>query len=444
MNPAPKFFTIKDLSRLEQLQRLPADTLRDMQAVAHVLPFRVNSYVVDGLIDWSDVPADPIFQLTFPQPDMLEPDQRGRMSALIEAGATAAERRALADSIRLELNPHPEGQLTMNVPELDDEPVPGVQHKYGETCLVFPSVGQTCHAFCTYCFRWAQFVGMRELKFATDAEMRFLDYLRDQREVTDVLFTGGDPMIMRADVLARYVEPLLGPEYAHIQTIRFGTKSLAYWPYRFTTDDDADALARLFERIVAAGKHLAVMAHFSHWRELSTPAVEAAIQRLRSVGAVIRSQAPLIRHVNDDPDVWATMWREQVRLGVVPYYMFVERDTGSKRYFSVPLARAHEIYRAAVTRESGLGRTARGPVMSASPGKVAVEGAVEIGGRRYFVLSLLQGRNPDWCKRPFLAHYDERATWLNDLRPAFGREFFFEPELRAMQSRLEPVEALAA
>jgi hypothetical protein len=206
---------------------------------------------------------------------------------------------------------------------------------------------------------------------------------------------------------------------------------------------------RLLERIVGAGKHLAVMAHFSHWRELSTLAVEAAIERLKSVGAVIRSQAPLIRHVNDDPAVWATMWREQVRLGVVPYYMFVERDTGSKRYFSVPLARAHEIYRDAMTKESGLGRTARGPVMSASPGKVAVDGTLEIGGRRYFVLSLLQGRNPDWCKRPFLAEYDEQATWLGDLRPAFGEpEFFFERELRAMAGEAPAaapaVQALAA
>ena len=58
----------------------------------------------------------------------------------------------------------------------------------------------------------------------------FLDYLRGQPQVTDVLITGGDPMIMRADILRHYIEPLLGPGFEHIRTIRIGTKVLAFWP----------------------------------------------------------------------------------------------------------------------------------------------------------------------------------------------------------------------
>jgi KamA family protein len=400
-----------------------------MRAVAHVLPFRVNSYVVDHLIDWERIPEDPIFQLTFPQPDMLEPVQRRRVAAAL----TGANKQSLRDTValvRTELNPHPEGQMTHNVPMLDGEPVPGVQHKYAETCLVFPSVGQSCHAFCTYCFRWAQFVGDHELKFATDPEMRYLDYLREHQEISDVLLTGGDPMTMRAKVLVRYVEPLLEAEYDHIQTIRIGTKMLSYWPERVLSDDDADELLELLRRVVAAGKQVAVMAHFSHPRELETDALHRAVARLQATGAVIRAQAPLIRHVNDDPEVWAAMWQAQVRLGIIPYYMFVERDTGSKRYFSVPLARAVEIHRRATSGVSGLARTARGPVMSAHPGKVTIDGVTVIGGRRCFVLRLLQARRAEWCGRPFMAEYDSSATWLNELRPAFGdHEFFYEREL---------------
>ena len=428
-----RFYTARDLDRLPQLARLCPERLRAMRAVAQVMPFRANSYVLDELIDWDRVPEDPIFQLTFPQPGMLAPDQREKIARLQDADADRAALRAAADRIRLDLNPHPEGQLTHNVPLLEGERVPGVQHKYRETCLVFPSVGQTCHAFCTYCFRWAQFVGMRELKFATDAEMTWLTYVREHGEVSDVLFTGGDPLVMKAKVLARFVEPLLSPEYEHVRTIRVGTKALTYWPYRFMSDDDSGELLELLERVVAAGKHLAVMAHFVHWRELETEAARAAIARLRSVGAVIRSQGPLVRHVNDDADTWTRLWNEQVRHGVVPYYMFVERDTGAKRYFSVPLVEALEIYRGAARQASGLGRTARGPVMSAHPGKVVIDGIAEIAGRRHFVLSLLQGRNPDWCRQPFFAELDEHATWLDDLRPSFGEpEFFFEEELHDM------------
>jgi KamA family protein len=403
--------------------------------VGHVLPFRANSYIVEELIDWADVPDDPIFRLTFPQAGMVSARDHARMAAALETGVPGDARRA-ADQIRRRLNPHPSGQLSHNVPAIDGTIVPGVQHKYAETCLVFPSPGQTCHAYCTFCFRWAQFVGMRELKFATDGEMRFLRYLRAHREVTDVLFTGGDPMVMKTKLIERYVTPLLEAEFEHIENIRFGTKMLAYWPYRVLTDPDADNLLRLLERIIASGKQVAIMAHFVHPRELSTRAVRQAIERLRSVGAVIRTQAPLIRHINDDPGVWSEMWREQARLGLVPYYMFVERDTGAHRYFRLPLAEAVSIYRSAVSSVSGLARTARGPVMSALPGKVSIDGVAEIDGGLHFVLSLLQARNPEWCRRPFFAEYDPDATWLSDLRPSFGsREFFYEPELRRLGAR---------
>ena len=96
-----------------------------------------------------------------------------------------------------------------------------------------------------------------------------------------------------------------------------------------------------------------------------------AVRRIRSAGGVIRTQAPLIRTINDDPAIWAAMWRAQVRLGMVPYYMFVERDTGPQDYFAVPLARAYGIFREAYRQVSGLCRTVRGPSMSATPGKVA-------------------------------------------------------------------------
>jgi hypothetical protein len=114
--------------------------------------------------------------------------------------------------------------------------------------------------------------------------------------------------------------------------------------------------------------------------------------------------------------------------------MFVERDTGPRRYFEVPLARASRIFRDAYRRVSGLARTVRGPSMSATPGKVLVLGDAEVAGERVFALELLQGRDPDWVGRPFFARYDESATWLTDLVPAFGeREFFFEPELREIR-----------
>jgi L-lysine 2,3-aminomutase len=397
-----------------------------VRAVATVLPFRTNDYVLESLIDWSAAPDDPIYRLVFPQADMLPPEDVAPIAALLESGAPEREIQAAAHSVRMRLNPHPAGQLALNVPAFSDEPLPGVQHKYPETVLVFPKQGQTCHAYCTYCFRWAQFVGEPDLKMATDDMSRVTSYLRCHREVTSVLVTGGDPMIMGSAVLRRYVEPLLDPSLEHIESIRIGTKSLAYWPQRFLTDPDADDTLRLFEEVSAAGKTLALMAHFSHLRELEPTPVSRAISRIRSTGAIIRTQAPLIRTINDDPACWSQMWRIQLRLGLVPYYMFVERDTGPQGYFAVQLARAVEIFRDAFASVSGLCRTARGPSMSATPGKVCVDGVTEIAGQRVFVLHMIQARDPSLVGQPFFAHFDPDAVWLSDLRPAFAERFPFE------------------
>ena len=416
--------TLKNIHEHPAYRRLPESLRHELEVAAQVLPFRTNPYVLDELIDWDRVPEDPIFQLVFPQRGMLE----GEAFARIEAAMARGDRDALAEEVwrvRRAMNPHPAGQLTHNVPELNGQKLPGLQHKYAETVLFFPAGGQTCHAFCTYCFRWAQFVGDRELKFESSRVDVLVRYLRAHPEVTDVLITGGDPMVMKSSLLARYLEPLL--EVETLRSIRIGSKSLAYWPMRFTTDPDAAEVLHLFEHVVASGKQLAFMAHFSHPRELETEQVRTAIHNLLGTGAVVRTQAPLIRHVNDDAGVWAEKWRREVGLGLVPYYMFVERDTGPKRYFEVPLAQAQRIFADAYRQVSGLARTVRGPSMSAFPGKVRIVGTAEVAGEKVFVLEFLQARDPAWVGRPFFARFSEEATWLDDLEPAFGEErFFFE------------------
>ncbi len=415
-------YTTKHIDELTARAGLAADERLAVQAVATVLPFRVNGYVLDELIDWDAAPNDPIYRLVFPQADMLPQSDVARIADLIKAGAPRKELNEAANAVRARLNPHPAGQMDLNVPKVDEEPIPGIQHKYRETVLFFPKQGQTCHAYCTYCFRWAQFVGDADLKFASSEIDQMVDYVRSRPEITSVLFTGGDPMIMGEGVISKYIEPLL--EIEHLEAIRIGTKALAYWPQRFVTDPDADDTLRLFEKVVASGKNLAFMAHFSHPNEMRPEIVQEAVRRIRSTGAVIRTQAPLIRTINDDPATWESMWRTHMRHGMVPYYMFVERDTGPQDYFAVPLAEAYEIFRNAYKNVSGLARTVRGPSMSATPGKVCVDGVTEIAGEKVFALHFIQARDPELVGRPFFAKYDEKAAWLFDLKPALGATHF--------------------
>lgn len=428
-NTSYKVYSLHNFKQIPQIKKhLTTEQIIDIEIVGNVLPFKANNYVVDQLINWENIPNDPIFILTFPQKEMLKPEHYKAMRKAVMNEAPKSEIKRLANKIRLDLNPHPAGQLEHNVPEIDGYKLTGIQHKYDQTMLFFPTQGQTCHAYCTFCFRWPQFTGMDELKFAMKETKLMIKYLKANPQVTDVLFTGGDPMVMTAKRLRSYIEPIL-KEVPTVRNIRIGTKSLTYWPYRYTSDKDSQDILDTFRMVKEAGVHLAIMAHFNHINELKTDVVKDAIKAIRSTGAQIRTQSPLLAHINNDPDMWRDMWQLQVKLGCIPYYMFMARDTGAKQYFAVSLENAWEIFRTAYQQVSGLARTVRGPSMSAAPGKIHMLGVTEIHGEPVIMLRFLQGRNADWVHRPFFAKYDPEATWIDELKPAFGeKKFFFEKE----------------
>ena len=419
-------YSLNNYKSIPQLEKLSEIEKKTIEVISRVLPFKTNNYVLDNLINWDNIPEDPIYTLNFPRKEMLEKEDFYMMEKEVSKNSPQEKLNLVAHNIRKKLNPHPSGQKD-NIPELNGIKLNGIQHKYKETVLFFPSQGQTCHAYCTFCFRWPQFVGMSEIKFAMKEVSLLAEYIKEHREITDVLFTGGDPMIMKTEILKTYLNELLKNDLDNIQTIRIGTKALSYWPYRFIDDEDSGELLKLFEKVVKSGKNLAIMAHFNHPIELSTDAVKEAISKIRSTGAQIRTQSPVLKNINDNPLLWSEMWRKQVNLNCIPYYMFIERDTGSKNFFEIPLVRAWEIFREAYQNVSGVCRTVRGPVMSSNPGKIQILGVNEVNGEKLFVLRFLQGRESDWVARPFFAKYNENATWLNHLKPALGdTKFFFE------------------
>ena len=405
--------------------------LRERELVAHVFPFKINQYIVDQ-VNWDSYIDDPIFKLTFPQPEMLLPEEITLLKRLQDENVSREKWAETISDIRSQKNPAPANQAA-NRPifeeseDSDVSAIDGLQHKYPQIVLMFHKNAQTCHAYCTYCFRFNQFVGKD--KFLEDDSVRLHRYVKEHPEISDILMTGGDPATMKSDVWRQVLEPLLQPEYDHIKNIRIGTKALTYHPYRFLTDPDADNLISLFRQVKEGGKHIAVMAHFTHYQELSPVTLEAARRLREEAGAVIRTQAPIMKGINDRPEVWAKMWEIQVQNGLIPYYMFIARDTGAQQYFEVTLAQAYYIYSRARRSMSGLSHTARGPSMSCGPGKVCIIGHERIAGEHVFVLKFLQARNPEWGDRVFFAKYDEKATWMDQLQPAFGeKKFFFEEE----------------
>lgn len=419
MSEKIRYVNLANYRTLPQLQKLSPQELDAIEVVAHVFPFKVNRHVVENLIDWDKGLDDPLYRCTFPHADMLEPEDYAQLAKLVHEHAPTGAILSCAKSIRNRLTPHPADQRTKNVPQLEGRSLEGMQHKYRETILFFPQEGQDCHSWCAFCFRWPQFVASDAQRFATRQVDDLQAYLRCHPDITDILFTGGDPLSMSSSKLASYVEPLLTPEFAHLRNIRLGTKALAWWPQRFLDSPDSNLLLDLFSKVAASGRSLDIMSHFVHPRELTNDLTRQAIAKVQACGATIRCQCAMLRGINDDPATLEALWREEVHLGCLPYYLFVERDTGARRYFEIPLIRTWQIAAQAISKLSGLGRTVRGPVMSCSPGKVVIDGPLNLGQERALALRYLQARKASLVQRPFLAKYTEKATWWDQLEP-FG------------------------
>jgi L-lysine 2,3-aminomutase len=358
---------------------------------------------------------------------MLPGEDVHAIAGLLARGAPEQEVRAAARAVQTRVHPGPPGQPELTAPEMDGEPVPGLRHEDPGTVLIFPRQDQAGHAPCTCCFSWARFTGEPDPGMTGDDMDTAIRYMRGCPQVSGVVIAGADPMLMGAAALRRYLEPLLDPSLEHIESIGFATTSLGYWPQRFAGDPDAGDTLRLFEDVTAAGKTLAVMACFCHPRELEPPAAAAAAARIRAAGAMIHTQAPLVKTVNDDPRTWAAMWRAQLRLGLIPYDMVVARDTGPQGYFAVPLAAGVQIFQAAFASVSGLCRTVRGPSMQTAPGRVCVDGVTQIAGDKVFILHMIQAQDPSLVGRRFFARFDPGAVWLSDLEPTSATRFPFEP-----------------
>ena len=428
-------YTLSNFRKIPQISLLTEEQKFVIEVVGTVLPFKTSNYLINELIDWDNFEKDPFFILNFPQKDMISEKHFDKIAGLLKGNADRMTIRKATDRIRMELNPNPAGQQC-NVPEFEGKRLNGIQHKYRKTILVFPAQGQTCHSYCTFCFRWPQFA-LSDFKFSLKDAGLMVRYLEAHPEISDVLFTGGDPAIMRTSHFEYYINAILESKASHVRSIRIGTKALTYWPYRFTTDSDAPELLQLFEKVIKRGINVSVMAHFNHPRAMQTDAAKEAISNLRNVGVQIRSQSPILKNINDKPALWSEMWREQVNLGIIPYYMFIARDTGAQDYFAVTLDRAWKIYTEAYRNVSGLCRTVRGPSMSCDPGKVHVVGVAKIQNEKVFVLKFIQARDEHWTNQPFFAKFDPDAIWFTDLVPAFGKEeFFFEEKLGNVKRNL--------
>ena len=319
----------KYLTKIEQLEQLSEQEKSELKKVTERFAFRCSDYYL-SLINWSD-PDDPIRRIIIPQLEELE--EWGR------------------------LDPSDEKAYTV---------IPGLEHKYNSTALFL--VSNVCDGICRYCFRKRVFIEpqreyLRDLPAA-------LQYIREHHEITNVLLTGGDPLILKPSILENIIRQLR--EIKHVQIIRIGTKTTAFNPNRIIEQPD---LLQMINKYSTDQKRIYLMTHFVHPRELTDLSVKA-VGLLQRAGAILANQAPLIRGVNDRPEVLAELLAKLSFVGVVPYYIFQCRPALGNKSCTVPIEEGYQIVEQAKALVSGLAKRIRF-VMSHSSGKIEIVGKTQ-------------------------------------------------------------------
>ena len=354
--------SMKYLTKIEQLEQLSQAEKSELKQVTNEFAFRSNDYYL-SLIDWND-PNDPIRTLIIPSPQEL--DEWGRLD--------------------------PSDEKTYCV-------MPGLEHKYPSTALLL--VSNVCDGICRYCFRKRVFINpqneyLRDLPAA-------IEYIKQHPEITNVLLTGGDPLVLKPSKLENIIRQLRNIE--HVQIIRIGTKIPAFNPSRIVTDT---ALPEIIKKYSTEQKRIYIMTHFIHPRELTNLAAKA-VGILQDAGALIANQMPLIRGVNDNPNVLAELLAKLSFIGAVPYYIFQCRPALGNKAFTVPIEQGYEIVEQAKALVSGLAKRIRF-VMSHSTGKIEI-----IGRSKDYIYFKYHRAAEDADSGRFLALASNPAAyWLDD------------------------------
>lgn len=338
------------------------EEFEQMESVEKKFPFASNDYYL-SLMDSTD-PQDPIRRIIMPDP-----------RELMHEGS---------------LDPSAEESYTV---------LPGLQHKYPQTALVL--INNQCAGICRFCFR------KRLFKDATPPPVcnicQAVDYLQDKPEVSNVLLSGGDPLLMNPSDLDHVFTKLR--ELSHIPIIRVGTKVPAYDPARIVKNPD---LVEVLQKHSYDDRKTYVVSHFNHPVEITDTARDA-ISCMKHAGVEMISQTPMIRGVNDDPRVLSTLLQKLSFLGVSPYYVFQCRPTAGNRHLTVPIERGLEIFGQAQALCSGLAKRARF-IMSHKTGKIEIIGKTQ----KHVYMRYHQAASPEDLNTMLVYRTNPQARWFDD------------------------------
>ncbi len=234
------------------------------------------------------------------------------------------------DPLRLQLVPRAsefklqESERRDPLGEEDHEVVPHLVHRYPDRVLLL--ITDRCASYCRFCTR-KRWVGQGPTPKASDLEQA-LAYIRAHPEVKEVLVSGGDALLLGDENLAQLLSSIRAIQ--SVEIIRLATRMLTFAPMRITNQ---------LVDILQQHHPVYVMSHINHPQELASEAKDA-ILKLTNAGIPVLNQTVLLRQVNNDVQVLATLFRELTRLRARPYYLHQCDVASGTAHFRVPIGEA--------------------------------------------------------------------------------------------------------
>ena len=191
--------------------------------------------------------------------------------------------------------------------EVNDSPVPHIVHRYPDRVLFLVTL--CCSTYCRYCTR-RRVVG-EEDRIITEPELQVaLGYIREHKEIRDVLISGGDPLVMATPKLEHIISELRA--IPHVDIIRIGTRVPVVLPMRIT--DKLLAMLKKYQPIW-------INTHFAHPNEI-TPQSQRACEAIVDAGIPLGNQTVLLRGINNNTATMKELMLKLVHMRVRPYYLY--------------------------------------------------------------------------------------------------------------------------
>jgi lysine 2,3-aminomutase len=220
-------------------------------------------------------------------------------------------------------------------------PVEGVVHRYRDRVLL--KVTHTCAVYCRFCFRREMVGPGKPAALSREALAGALGYIKEHREIWEVILTGGDPLVLSARRLREVMRALA--EIEHVKVLRVHTRMPVAVPDAITPE--------LVRALKVKGKPTYLAVHVNHARELTSDA-RAALSRLANAGLPLISQSVLLKGVNDTPEALEALFRALVEARVKPYYLHHADLAPGTTHLRTDIATGQALMRALRGRVSGL------------------------------------------------------------------------------------------